>query len=155
MMRSLVLAAAVTGSLALAACEPAADVPAAEPVAAKPKSLARSAPMYAGQEAIHSVETGAVEIDDGVLILKVKGATASPGYTDAAFLPRVYAAAPKDGVYEVDVIATTPPAGAAQAITPIEVERAWANYPKDRLKGVKFMSKTNDVVAMLPAPSGS
>jgi hypothetical protein len=145
------VAAALVGAIGLSACEPAAETPAPEAAApAKPRSLARSAQMYAGQEAIHSVESGVLEMDDGVLILKVKGSTASAGWTDPAFLPRIYAAAPKDGIYEVDVIATTPGAGAAQAVTPIEFERAWTGYPKDRLKGVKFMSKTNEVVAMLP-----
>ncbi|WP_395670985.1 hypothetical protein [Phenylobacterium sp.] len=151
MTRVLILAAVLTGALGLVACEPApeAEAPAAAP--AKPRSLARSAQMYAGQEAIQSVESGALEMDNGVLILKVKGSAPTAGYTDAAFLPRIYAAAPKDGIYEVDVIATKPAGAAAQVVTPIEVERAWSGYPKDRLKGVKFMSKTNEVVAMLPA----
>ncbi|WP_374470639.1 hypothetical protein [Phenylobacterium sp.] len=155
-MRTLLIAALLTGGVALSGCEGSKSEAAAPAPAAKPKSLARPAQMYAGQEQILSVSKGELEMDGGKLILKVEGATPAAGYTDAAFLPRIYAAQPKDGIYEVDVIATRPEGAAAQAVTPIEVERAWAGYPKDRLKGVKFMAKTNEVVAMLPAaPAGS
>ena len=50
------------------------------------------------------------------------------------------------------MVATKPSAGAAAAPTAIEVEKAWGGYPEGRLKGVKFMTKTNEMVAMLPAP---
>ncbi|HEY8614795.1 hypothetical protein [Phenylobacterium sp.] len=150
-MRILMMAALLAGGVALAGCEGSKSEAAAPAAPVKPKSLARPAQMYAGQEQILSVSAGEVEVDSGKLILKVAGATPSAGYTDAAFLPRIYAAPPKDGVYEVDVIATRPEGAATQAVTSIEVERAWAGYPKERLKGVKFMTKTNEVVAMLPA----
>ncbi|MCR5878620.1 hypothetical protein [Phenylobacterium sp. J367] len=150
-MRTLILTALLTGCVALGGCEQSSSQAAAPAAPEKPKSLARSAPMYAGQEQILSVSSGKIEVDDGNLILHVEGATATPGWSDPAFLPRVYAAQPKDGIYEVDVIATKPTGAAAQAVTPIEVEKAWPGYKKDRLKGVKFMTKTNEVVAMLPA----
>jgi hypothetical protein len=35
--------------------------------------------------------------------------------------------------------------------TPIVIEDAWSGYPEGRQKGVKFISKTNEMVAMLPA----
>ena len=43
-----------------------------------------------------------------------------------------------------------PPPGPA-APTPIQVKKGWSPYPAEHLKGVKFISKTNAVVAMLPA----
>ena len=64
---------------------------------------------------------------------------------------RIYAAAPKDGIYEVDVVATKPAGAGASAAAPIVIEHAWSGYPEGRLKGVKFISKTNEMVAMLPA----
>jgi hypothetical protein len=73
------------------------------------------------------------------------------GYTHPGFLKRIYAAAPKDGIYEMDVVADRPAAAGAAAATPVEVKGAWEQYPADRVKGVRFISKTNSVVAMLPA----
>ena len=35
-------------------------------------------------------------------------------------------------------------------VTPVEAKGEWANYPKSHLKGVRFNTKTNAVVAMLP-----
>ena len=67
------------------------------------------------------------------------------------FLPRIYAATPPDGVYEVDVVAQKPAAAGAAGPTPVEAKGAWDKYTDGRVKGVKFLSKTNEVVAMLPA----
>jgi len=112
--------------------------------------------MYAGQEQIQSLQAGSVELaEDGVLKLKVTGTTSSPGWTDTAFLPRIYAASPPDGIYEVDVIATKPTQPTAQTPTPIEVAGAWDRYKDGRVKGVKFISKTNEIVAMAPSPAAS
>lgn len=150
-MRTLSIAALAMACAALAGCEQSKSEAATAPPPAKTRSLARPAQMYAGQEQILSVQSGTLDMDQGKLVLKVDGQAAAPGYSDAAFLPRIYAAAPKDGIYEVDVIATTPKGAVAPAPTPIEVEKAWPGYPQGRLKGVKFMTKTNEVVAMLPA----
>jgi hypothetical protein len=108
--------------------------------------------MYAGQEMIPKVATATIKVGkDGGLEMAASGTAASPGYTKSGFLHRINAGAPKDGIYEVDVVADKPAAAAPAAETPIEVKGAWSAYPKDRLKGVKFISKTNSVVAMLPA----
>jgi hypothetical protein len=111
--------------------------------------------MYQGQEPIVKVDAATVELGKSgdSLILKATGSAAGPGYTDAQFLPRIYPAPPPDGIYEVDVVATKP-AGAAAAPTPIEVKGEWSSYPKERLKGVRFMAKTNAVEAALP-PAGA
>ena len=100
---------------------------------------------------ISKIDTAAIKPGKpGVLEVDVDGSVGMAGYKNAAFLPRINAAPPKDGVYEVDVVADKPtPAGAAAA-TPIDVKGAWSPYPAEHLKGVKFMAKTNSVVAMLP-----
>ncbi len=87
------------------------------------------------------------------LTLHATGKTASAGYYDLVFLPRINPAPPADGIYDVDVIGYKPQAPAAQAATPVETKGEWANYPKEHLKGVRFMAKNNAVVAMLP-PNG-
>jgi hypothetical protein len=51
----------------------------------------------------------------------------------------------------VDVVAQKPTGPAAAVVTPVHLEHGWADYPKAHLKGVKFIAKTNDVTAMLPA----
>jgi len=58
---------------------------------------------------------------------------------------------PPDGVYEVDVVAQKP-ATADATPTPVEVQGGWSQYTDGRVKGLKFISKTNEVVAMLPEP---
>lgn len=155
-MRMLTIAAGVVACMALSACEQSSSQASTTETVAPPvkKSLARPRQLYAGQEQLLSVETAAIEMDRGALVLKVEGKAPGAGYTDAAFVPRINAAAPKDGVYEVDVVATKPAAGGAATATPLKLERAWGGYPEGRLKGVKFITKTNEVVAMLPAPKG-
>lgn len=151
-MRTLTLIAGLAACAALAGCEQSASQASTTEVAAAPvkKSIARPRQLYAGQEQILSIEAAALDIDQGQLVLKITGKAPGAGYTDAAFVPRIYPAAPKDGIYEVDVVATRPEAPGAQAVTPIEIERAWESFPKDRLKGVTFITKTNQVTAMLP-----
>jgi hypothetical protein len=83
--------------------------------------------------------------------MQAAGSAPAAGYKNAGFLPRINAAPPKDGVYEVDAVADRPASAGPAAATPIDVKGAWPNYPKEHLKGVKVFSKTNSVVAMLPA----
>ena len=147
-MKHFLLSAGLVACLALAAC----DKPAEEAQAPAPKkSQARQAPLYAGQEQLESVQSGSIEpASGGGVLLKAAGMTASAGWTDAGFLPRIYAGKPADGVYEVDVVAQKPTTPAAAALTAVEVKGAWSKYTDGRVKGVKFISKTNEVVAMLP-----
>jgi hypothetical protein len=145
-MAALALAAA-----GLAACEQSKSE-ASETAPAPKKSLSRPAQMYAGQEPIQKAETAAIKIDaSGGLDMAAAGEAASAGYSHATFLPRINAAPPADGIYEVDVVADRPAAAApAAAATPIQVKGGWSAYPKAHLKGVKFIAKENAVTAMLP-----
>jgi hypothetical protein len=155
-MRMILFAAGAVACLALSACEKKATADAAAtPAAEAPKkSYGRPAPHYAGQDRIRSIKSGTVEAaPDGGVILKVSGETDGPGYTQVGFLPYVYAATPPDGIYEIEVVAQAPAAPGAAAATPVEVKTPWSKYTDGRVKGVKFMSKTNEVVAMLPAKS--
>lgn len=155
-MRNTLLAAGLFACLSLTACQGQVSEAEATPPPAK-KSLARPAQMYAGQEQILSVQSGAVEVGhSGGLNLKASGMAAGPGWTAPAFLPRIYAAQPPDGIYEVDVIATAPSAPGAQTPTPIDVSGHWNRYSDGRVKGVRFMSKTNEVTVMVGAatPAG-
>lgn len=146
-MRRVLVAASLVALFGMTACDSKPDVAEAPP---PPKSMARSQQMYAGQEQVSVVGAAAISVDGaGVLSMTAAGEVPAPGYKNPSFLPRINAAPPKDGVYEVDVVADRPD-GAAPAVTPIEVKGAWSPYPADRLKGVKFIAKTNSVVAMLP-----
>ena len=149
-MRSVILAAGLlAAALGLSACNSKTDdAPAAPP---PPKDTARSQQMYQGQEMIQKVDSGTISVGKaGTLDMEAKGTVGMAGYAKATFLNRINAYPPKDGVYDVDVVADKPAAGAAVE-TPIEVKGAWSPYPADHLKGVRFMSKTNSVVVMLPA----
>lgn len=154
-MRRMMLVAGALACLSLTACQGQVSQAEATPPPEKKKSLARPAAMYAGQEQILSVDSGSVEVSHaGGLNLKATGKTSSAGWGDPAFLPRIYAASPPDGVYEVDVIATKPTAPGAQVETTIEVSGYWGKYTDGRVKGVKFMTKTNELTVMVP-PAGA
>jgi hypothetical protein len=149
-MRHVTLATGLfAAALGLSACNSKTDdAPAAPP---PPKDTARSQQMYQGQEMIQKVDAGSIKVGKaGTLDMEAKGTVGMPGYAKATFLNRINAYPPVDGIYDVDVVADKPASGAAAA-TPIEVKGAWSPYPSDHLKGVRFMSKTNSVVAMLPA----
>lgn len=149
-MRCVILAAGLFAAVGLSACDSSKNDQAVAPPPTK--SMARQAQFYAGQEQISKVDTATVAVGaPGTLTMQAAGSVGMAGYKNAGFVPRINAAPPKDGVYEVDVVADKPtPAGAA-VVTPIEVKGAWSPYPAEHLKGVKFIAKTNSVVAMLPA----
>jgi hypothetical protein len=154
-MRRILVATGLLASLSLAACEQQTSQAEATPVAAPKKSLARPAPLYAGQEQVLSVQSGAAKIAGGGGIdLEAKVTTDGGGWTQVGFLPRVYAASPPDGIYEVDVVAQKPASPGAAGPKPVEVKSAWDRYTDGRVKGVKFISKTNEVVVMLPGAAG-
>jgi len=147
-MLRVLLAASLLVAAGLSACDSKPEVATAPPPS---KSMARPAQMYAGQEQIVSVTSAAVRRDaTGALSMTATGATASPGYVNLGFLRRINAAAPRDGIYEMDVVGDRPSTPTAEAVTPVEVKGAWEGYPAERLKGVKFITKTNSVVVMLP-----
>lgn len=150
-MRTLILAAAGVAALGLAGCQQSKS--AANEAPPPKKDLGRSQVMYQGQELLQKVETAAVEPGKTAdsLVLKVSGDVAGPGYTDAAFLPRIYPAPPADGIYEVDVVATKPAGAMVAQPTKIEVEHAWPHYPAAHLKAVRFMSQGAPVLATVPA----
>jgi len=151
-MRTLIVAAGLAAVVGLAACQQShSDATEAPP---PKKDLGRSQVMYQGQEPVLKVETARIEPGKtpDSLTLKVVGDVAGPGYTDAAFLPRIYPAPPADGIYEVDVVATKPAtASGPAAATPIEIKGAWKDYPKSHLKAVRFIAKANSVTVPLPA----
>jgi len=148
-MRIAILAAGLTAVVGLSACGPAKDETAANAPAA-PKYVGRSQTMYQGQELISKVDSGTISVGkNGALEMTVNGSVPAPGYKNPGFLKRILYAVPKDGIYEMDVVADKP-AGGTSAPTPIEVKGAW-DHPNDGVKGVRFISKDNSVVAMLPA----
>jgi hypothetical protein len=152
-MRSVILAAGLFAVLGLSACDSSKtdDAKTAAAAPAAPRYFGRSQQLYAGQEMIDKVDTATVKVGKaGTLEMMANGRVGMAGYAKSGFLQRVNPGAPKDGIYEVDVVADKPASGAA-APTPIEVKGAWSGYPADHLKGVKFITKTNAVVAMLPA----
>jgi len=147
-MRRVLIAAGLVALLGLSACDKPKEEAAAP---AAPKYFGRQQQMYAGQEPLASVASAAISVDKaGALAMTAQASAPGAGYTNLGFLRRIYAAAPKDGVYELDIVGDKPAGAAAQAVTPVEVIGAWDGYPKDRLKGVRLITKTGAVVAMLP-----
>src|SRR5690242_3204054 len=123
-MRKLLMLAGAAACLSLAACSEGGTQ--AEATPAPKKSMARQAPMYAGQDQIQSVQSGSIEPGPGGgVILKASGMTAGPGWTQVGFLPRIYPATPPGGVYEVDVVGQRPAAAGPGTATPVEVKGDW------------------------------
>jgi hypothetical protein len=150
-MRCVILAAGLAAVLGLSACDSPKSQPEATAQApAAPKYQGRSQQMYAGQEMVDKVDSATIKAGKGGLEMEAKGSVSMAGYTKAGFLRRIYPEAPKDGIYELDAVADKPASGAAAA-TPIEIKGSWDDYPKEHLKGVKIISKTGSVTAMLPA----
>jgi hypothetical protein len=147
----MILAAGLFAALGLSACDSSKTDEAATAPAAPPKSMARQAQFYAGQEQISKVDTAAVKLGKaGVLEMQAAGSVGMPGYKNAGLVPRINAAPPKDGIYEVDVVADKPATPGAAVMTPLDVKGAWSGYPAEHLKGVKFIAKSNSVTALLP-----
>ena len=151
-MRRILFAAGAVACLSLSACNKAAEKPAEAAAEAPKKSLARQAPFYQGQDNVQSVQSGTVTADaGGGLNLSAKATTDGAGWTQVGFLPRINAATPADGIYEIDVVAQKPAAPGNPGPTPVDVNSGWDRYKDGRVKGVKFISKTNEVVAMVAA----
>lgn len=150
-MRRVILAAGLFAAFGLTACDSSKTDDVATATPPPPKDLARSQQMYQGQEMISKIGSASIKVGKpGVLDVMVAGSVDGPGYKNAALLPRINPFPPKDGVYDVDVVADKPAAAGAATPTPVEIKTGWSPYPADHLKGVKFFSKTNTVVAMLP-----
>jgi|SRR6185369_13805612 hypothetical protein len=149
-MRRVLVAAGLVALLGLSACgQSKSEATEAAPPAAK--STARQQQMYAGQEQLASVVQASVSVEKpGTLTMKASGTTPTSGYTNLGFLRRIYPAPPKDGIYEMDVVGDKPTGPTAQVVTPVEVSGGWEPYPAEHLKGVKFISKSGSVTAMLP-----
>jgi hypothetical protein len=149
-MRIAILAAGLIAAVGLSACNQAKDDTVAATPAA-PKYVGRSQTMYQGQELISKVDSGAIKVGkDGAIEMTASGSVPGAGYKNPGFLKRILYATPKDGIYEMDVVADRPAAPGAAAATPIEARGPW-EHPNDGVKGVRFIAKDNSVVAMLPA----
>jgi hypothetical protein len=150
-MRKLILAAGMLACLSLAGCGDSAVPEKAMRNDGPKKSLARQVQFYQGQDNVQAIQSATVtKHADGGLDLQAQATTDGAGWTKAGFLPRVYAATPPDGIYEVDVVADKPATPGAPGATPVEIKSGWDRYKDGRVKGVKFISKTNEVVAMVP-----
>ncbi|MFZ5719624.1 MAG: hypothetical protein ACOY5Y_09190 [Pseudomonadota bacterium] len=150
-MRKLILAAGLMACLSITACSEQAPEPTAEAEAPR-KSTGRPAQMYQGQGHVESIQSATVaRSESGGVLLNANATVAGEGYTNPSFLPYIYPATPPDGIYEVDVVADAPATPGAAAPTAVEVKGAWDKYTDGRVKGIRFISKTNEVVAMLPA----
>ena len=151
MLRFMTPMAAVAACLLLAGCGDSGAPEKKMQDEGPKKSLARQVQFYQGQDNVQAIQSATVtKHADGGLDLQATATTDGGGWTKAGFLPRVYAATPPDGIYEVDVVADKPATPGAAGPTTVEVKSGWDRYKDGRVKGVKFISKTNEVVAMVP-----
>lgn len=148
-MRLGILAAGFIAAVGLSACEQSKTQTAEAPAA--PKYEGRSQVMYQGQELISKVDSATVAVGkDGAIEMTAHGSVPMAGYKNPGFLKRILYEMPKDGIYEMDVVADRPATPGAAVVTPIDVKGPW-EHPNAGVKGVRFIAKDNSVVAMLPA----
>src|SRR5688572_27253150 len=83
-----------------------------------------------------------------ILVINAEGKTKTGGWTNPRLDPFVYVAPPVDGIYEFDFVAEEPTGPVPAAITPIETEYQWEDFPVE-LKGVKIYVEINHKVEKL------
>lgn len=82
------------------------------------------------------------------LRITATGLVPTSGYSDPELAAWIYVRPPKDGIYSFDLIARAPNGPALQVLLPITAVHHWQPFPKD-LKGVRVVSASNEIVAML------
>jgi len=107
---------------------------------------------------IDAVSLNRVNGNSTELDISVRGTVSSPGWSNAVLLPvSPFASAnstnsvvlpPSDGIYAYKFYATPPSEPTAGVMTSIELVQRISNVPPD-LKGVRIISATNDLVALL------
>jgi hypothetical protein len=120
----------------------AATALAASPAPARPP---------AGQEPVMRVVSGSIIYTrrPGWVLICARGRVGTTGWRNAMLTPRVYVAAPANGIWEVDFTARPPRGIVAQVVTPIAARRSWA-APR-RLRGVRIVARTNSIVVRAPS----
>ena len=148
MLRKTVLVAGVLACLSLTAC---GEKPAEQAAPVAEKFFGREAPLYAGQEKLESIQSGTIEAGPGGgVILKASGMTAGAGWTQAGFLPRVYAGKAPDGIYEVDVVAQKPTTPGAATLTSVEVNGDWSKFTDGRVNAARCLSAARQIGPAAP-----
>ncbi|MEH0157364.1 hypothetical protein V6R21_24845 [Limibacter armeniacum] len=84
------------------------------------------------------------------LLIKAKGTVPTDGWTNGILVPFVYVVPPIDGIYEFDFVADPPTGISTQAISKIDAEFVWEDFPVD-LRGIKIYASENSVVTMIDA----
>ena len=105
----------------------------------------------AGQEPVMRVVSGSIIYTrrPGWVMICARGRVGTRGWTNAMLTPRVYVAAPANGIWEVDFTARRPSGIVPQVVTPIAARRGWAAPPN--LRGIRIVARTNSIVVRAPS----
>lgn len=71
------------------------------------------------------------------LVVTAFGTVPTGGWSGENLAPRVYVAAPADGIWDYDLTATPPSGMATQVLTPISAQHTWPAYPAATLLGIR------------------
>jgi len=85
-----------------------------------------------------------------LLLLQATGKARTGGWTNGRLQRVIPLFPPKDGIYDVKVMASEPSDPVSDAVTPVAVKALeWRLYPLD-VKAVRFQAEKNCIVAVLP-----
>ena len=109
--------------------------------------MARKARLFS----ICSVQLGILESKPPKLAVTVHGYAVSSGWTGPELVPLEKTLSP-DGILDLDFVATPPDTVSLPVLTPATAETVWADNV-DRLVGVRVVSRSGDVIELLPSPA--
>jgi hypothetical protein len=105
------------------------------------------------QSRIYSVQTALIEnlivIPERprAVVVSAKGTVVTLGWTQADLVPWMYIVRPKDGILDLDFVATPPTENAIQLLSPIGVLKAFS--VPNWLRGIRVHSSQNEIETML------
>ena len=106
--------------------------------------------MFEKVQSVGSVHLAILRTNPLTLRITSDGTVPTSGYKDAELAAWIYIQPPADGIYSFDFMARPPGGPATDVISPIKAVEHWQPFPKD-LKGVRVISSTNEMIAMLSA----
>jgi hypothetical protein len=98
---------------------------------------------------IASVQLAILESKPPKLAVTVHGYAVSSGWTDPELVP-LEKTLSADGILDLDFVATPPNSVSLPVLTPATAETVWTDNV-DRLVGVRVVSRTGDVIELLPS----
>jgi hypothetical protein len=90
-----------------------------------------------------TVKSVTAKVDDAIVSIKVEAEAATPNYSELQLTPRM--GDPKDRIFAFDARGRAPQETAAEVITPVTIEAAYADAPIGKFDVIEVYAKANCV----------